>query len=328
MKKLLLAATLLLVGGLLPATAQEEEPASVEMPLNIELKKPITMNVTYKMEQSPVSVAARETIELKPLRKEGEQTIYSYKSLESELLDMQGMPPLFSDVLAQVTDAAKGITYEYAADETGYPLDLTETKKIKKLMKTARKSLKKWAKDFAKENGLNSQQQAKVMTLAEKSLLEAFPEEHEALATEVLEQAQMIFYGTGRSLYRDYYTEYNTTRHFAPGEITFHTVDSWQVVSYDEEKGEAVLRFDQYLNDDEFKGFLERLKPVLMEQFGPAQEAEIDALVDQYRLLQLNRQGEYVIDLKTGLPMSGTIRSEEVFQGKTKAETIEFTTTY
>ncbi|SDD38783.1 hypothetical protein [Kordiimonas lacus] len=328
MKKLLLAATLLLIGGLLPATAQEEEPASIEMPLSIEMEKPITMDVTYKMEQGPVSLTARETMTLTPLRTEGEQVIYRYKSLDSEFLDLQGMPPLFSNVLVQITDAAQGITYEYAADNTGYPLELTETKNIRKVIKQARKSLQKWAKSFAKENGLNKQQQAQVVAVTEQSLLEAFPEEDEALAAAVLEQGQMVFYGTGRSLYLDYYTEFNTTRYFAPGQATFHTIDSWQVVSYDEEKSEAVIRFDQYLNDEEFKGFLERLKPVLMEQNGPAQEAAVDALVEKYRLLQLNRQGEYVIDLVTGLPMSGTIRSEEIFDGNTEVETIEFTTKY
>jgi|GEM_PF-1459380 len=329
MKKLLLAALLLLLGGFLPAAAQdEEEPVQIQMPFNVEMGKPIKVKLKYTMQQGPASMTAIETVELTPLKAEGDQVIYRAKSVESDLLDLQGMPPLIGDVVMQVAEASKGLTYEYAADGTGYPLELTETKEIKKLMKKARKALKKWAKEFSKANDLDKQQRKQVIALTEQSLLEAFPEEEEALNRTVLESGQLVFYPTGRWLYRDYYTEIKTSRYFEPGEAYFHTIDSWQLVSYDEAKGEAVVQFDQYLNDDEYQGFLGRYKNMLMEQYGESEEDSINELVEKYRQMQMTRKGEYVIDLTSGLPKSGTVRSEQTFDGNTEVETIEFTMGY
>ncbi|NVJ96929.1 MAG: hypothetical protein HWE25_02190 [Alphaproteobacteria bacterium] len=329
MKKILLAALLLFSSGIHSAFAQEEETAeTIEFPFIVEMKKPITLNTTYTMQNGPAHVSGNETVVLTPLKQKGDQVIYRYKSVDSELVKTDGLPPLFEELVAQIGAAATGVTYEYAADATGYPLELTRSKDIKAMVKKARKSLMKWAKKYAKANKLGKEQEANVLAATEQAFLEEFPEDEEALGPKVLEQGQLIFYGTGRSLYLDYYTEFNTTRYFEPGQATFHTIDSWAVVSIDEEKGEAVISLDQNLNDEEYQAFLGRLKTMLMEQHGPAKEAAVDALVEKYRNLKLTRQAEYVLDMKTGLPSSGTIRSEQVFDGNAEIETIEFTMGY
>lgn len=329
MKNPILVILLLLVANAVPAAMQEEErPVEVSLPFTVEMQRPIKLEMSFKAEQGEARYSVRETAKLTPLKQRDDGVIYRYESQEMEVVNMAGFPPLLDKVLLQIAEASKGIRYEYLADATGYPVELTETRQIKSLMKKASRSMKKWTKDFAKAEGLDKTQRSRLMAFLEQSLEEAFPDEGEALNRTVLETGQLIFYGTGRSLYRDYYTEFESTRYFEPGRTAFHTIDSWEVVSFDEERREAVIKFIQQLNDEKYKGFMERLKPALMKELGPEQEAGVDALVAKYRLLQLNRQAEYIIDLSTGLPRKGVIRSEQTFDGTTNVETIEFTMGY
>ncbi len=99
-------------------------------------------------------------------------------------------------------------------------------------------------------------------------------------------------------------------------------------MSYDEEAGEAVAHFEQVLDSDEYQAFLVRYNDMLVEQHGAARQDEIDAEVDKYRQLKFTRSAEYTIDLATGLPRLGTLRSEKVFGGQSEIQETTFSMTY
>jgi len=306
--------------------AQDEETRT--LPFEIEFKKPIIIEVTINQSQGPAKFKAKEIYRLTPKKRQDDIVIYEAKTIGSELISLEGVPAFLSELLHNLSEEAKGLTYEYAADETGFPIELTKYKKINSFMKKMGKNMKKWARKFGKSEGLNDQQLAVMNGLVDQSIAPFLSDDPEVLGRLVLEQGQMMFFATGREFYVDYKSESKGTRYFEEGQAYFHTTDTWQLVNYDEEAGEAVVHLEQTLHPEEYQAFLVRYNDMLVEQHGAARQAEIDVAVDKYRQLKLTRSAEYTIDLATGLPSIGTIRSEKVFGGQSEIEETTFSMKY
>jgi len=325
-QKCFLAFFLLVTG--LPAVAQEitieEEKRHGQLHYNLPIGQPVTIDITYKTDTNGVVVELRETAEITALRPDGDNIIYRAKTLAAETVSMAGMPELLQETIAEISGQAVGRSYEYAADATGYPTAITDTTPINKFMKKARKSLKKWAKKFGKKRKLTKPQRTQVMAIVDQSLAPFMSTDKEALSQLVLESPQLIFYGTGRGLYLDYYTFYNSARYLDAAEVGFNTLDEWAVEVWDVEKNIAEISFTQDLDKAEFDAFLGRLRAALGEQNVPNVEASMAA----YQGIKMTRKGSYVMDMKSGLPVSGTVTSYSFFNGKSETETIEFTLTY
>ena len=50
--------------------------------------------------------------------------------------------------------------------------------------------------------------------------------------------------------------------------------------------------------------------------------------MDIWSKMELNREAQYEVDMTSGLPVSGIIYSEAIFEGKKKSQTVEFTSSY
>lgn len=327
MKKFISAALLTLGAAFMPAHAQEEEqPATYALPYVVEMNKPIRFEITLTNEQGNARMIAKESGELTPQRAEGDTVFYRYTVTDAELVSVEGMPPMLDDVLKKMGEAAKGMAYEYAADDTGYPIQLTEAEQVRSFMGNVVQGFLAWAAEWGANQGFAEPQIQQFQAMMQQGLADYTSSDNEGLSRLVLDQGQQIFYATGRELYVDYLTEFNSSRYFELGEFSFQTVDSWELVSIDEAAGTAQLRFEQTLNDEEFQGFLSRVPPVLQEQ-GMAQ-AQIDAIVAAYKEIVFTRSGDYTMDTKTGLPLTGTIRTETAFGGEREVETVAFTSSY
>lgn len=312
----------------LPVAAQEitivEEKRHGQLHYNLPIGQPVTIEITYKTDTNGVVVELRETAELTALRPDGDNIVYRAKTLSAETVSMVGMPELLQETIAEIGGQAVGMSYEYAADATGYPLEIIDTTPINKFMKKARKSLKKWTKKFGKKHKLSKEQRTQVSAIVDQSLAPFMSTDKGALSQLVLESPQLIFYGTGRGLFLDYYTFYNSSRYLEVAEIDFNTLDEWAVQSWDLDKGIAEISFTQDLEKEEFEAFLGRLRTALEEQ----KAQNIETTIAAFRAIKMTREGSYKMDMKTGLPISGTIVSKSFAEGKNETETIEFTVSY
>jgi len=291
-----------------------------QLQYNLPLGQPVTIDITYKTETNGVLVELKETAELVALRPDGDNVIYRAKTLAAETVSVVGMPELLQETLTEIGEQAVGMSYEYSANATGYPLEITDTAPINKFMKKARKGLKKWTKKFAKKNKLSKAQRAQISAIIDQSLAPFLSKDKETVSRLVLESPQLIMYGIGRGLFLDYYSVFNTTRYLDAAEISFHTVDEWMVKTWDTENSIAELEFTQQLNEEEFEAFLGRLRPALEAQSTPNLEATMAA----FAAIKMSREGSYKMDMKTGLPISGTIISKSSADGQNETETIEF----
>lgn len=330
LKKTLLAASLIFAAtNFTPASfAQEaqqaEEKRYEQLSYNVGLNQPIKVSITYKNEQGGAVMEAKEVNEVVALRQEGDAVIYNAKVMESELLSATGIPEDLVPTLEQLGKQSIGMEYQYSADATGYPIALQDTAPINKFMKKANKSLKKWVKKFAKKNKLSKAERQQLMAMSEQSMAPYLSDDATELGHVVLETPQMVFYGTGRGLYFDYYTVFNTTRYLEDAEISFHTVDEWAINSWDTENGVAELSFTQKMNEEEHQAFLGRLRENLVKENNP----NVDAYVNAYAAIEMTREGSYVMDMKSGLPISGTVTSYKKVDGNEETETISFTVSY
>ena len=318
----------LMLVAVLPAVAQEitieEEKRHGQLHFNLPFGQPVTIDITYKTETNGALIELKESVELTALRPNGDEVIYRAKTLAAETVSMVGVPERLQETIAEIGRQAVGMSYEYSADTTGYPLEITDTRPINKFMKKARKGLKKWTKKFAKTHKLSKAQRAQVAAIMDQSIGPFMSTDKEALSLLVLESPQLIFYGTGRGLYLDYYTNYRSFRYLEAAETSFNTLDEWTVNSWNVDTGEAEISFSQDLDKDEFEAFLSRLRAALEEQ----KAQNIETTIAAFRAIKMTREGSYVMDLKTGLPMSGTIVSKSTAEGKNETETIEFTVSY
>ena len=93
----------------------------------------------------------------------------------------------------------------------------------------------------------------------------------------------------------------------------------------DEEKGIARLSYWSKLDPEKHKAFLGRLEESLK---GDYSKKDLTYILGVWAKMQMDREGWYVLDLESGLPIEGRIASSQAFEGKTSEEVIEFTTTY
>lgn len=302
-----------------------------QLPFNLELNRPITVNTHTKQIQGNVSFTFSETMVLEALRTEEGAVIYKAETVAADVDSIEGLPDALSSLaplMEKLAVDAVGMEFEYSADATGYPSQLTEHKQVNRFMKKMGKDLKKWLKKFGREQKLNKQQVALMNQMADQQIAPFLTDDIEELSRMVLEEGQLMFSATGRELYVGYYTEFKGTRYFEPGQAYFYTKDSWLLDTYDEDAGEAIVTWEQTLDPEEFDGFLQRYQAVLLEQNGPERQAAIDAQVEKYRQLQLNRSATFTIDLTTGLPKSGTIVSNQEFSGEAEQQELSFTMEY
>lgn len=322
MIKSFILALLFIVG---PATAQEittqDDKRHGQLQFNVPLNQPITINTSYKIDENGALVELSEVTELTALRVEGDNVVYRAKTTAANTISMTGVPPLMEETFAEIGEQAVGLSFEYIADATGYPLEITDTKPINKFMGKARKSLGKWIKKFSKKNKLSKAQRAQVSAIMDQSMAPYLSKDKATLSQLVLESPQLIFYGTGRGLYLDYYSVFNTVRYLEEAKINFHTIDEWVVNNWDAENGVAEIGFTQKINDEEFQAFLGRLRPALEAQKVP----NIETTMAAFGAIKMSREGSYKMDMKTGLPISGSITSKSFVDGKSKTETIDFT---
>ena len=309
----------------------QEDIETRQLPFNLELNRPITVKVAMKQTQGPVTFTYTETTLLEALRTEENAVIYKAETVAANVDSIEGLPDALSSLaplMEKLATEAVGMEFEYAADATGYPNQLTEHKQINRFMKKMGKGLKKWVKKFGREQDLDKQQIAFMNQLADQEIAPFLTDNIEELSRMVLEEGQLMFSATGREFYVGYYTEFKGTRYFEPGETYFYTTDSWLLDTYDEDAGEAIVTWEQTLDSEEFDGFLQRYHDLLLEQNGPEKQAAIDAQVEKYRQLELNRNATFTIDLTTGLPKSGTIFSSQKFSGEAEQQELSFTMEY
>ncbi|TNE62404.1 MAG: hypothetical protein EP335_12490 [Alphaproteobacteria bacterium] len=336
MKKFLFSAAALLFAAI-PATAQDQADAPAEaappetviqLPFDIELKRPMTVDVTYTYEKAGASIEARERIRLTALKKAEDHMVFSAVSEGGSLEKAEGLPPYLQGTLEKITADMGGLSYEYKTDLSGFPSELTKAKDVRKFVAKLGKAMEKWAGKFGKEQKLSADQIAQVQGFA-KAWVEPFLADDPAeLSRLILDGGQLMFFGTGRELYVNYFTLSQSTRYFEPGKAWFEVTEEWEVTELDEEAGRATLYFRQSLSPEKYQAFLGRLRDMLVKQNGADRQKEIDAYVANYEALQLNREGEYVMDLKTGLPLSGHVIEEQVFQGQRELESMRFALAY
>ena len=111
-------------------------------------------------------------------------------------------------------------------------------------------------------------------------------------------------------------------RYFKDSNIYLETKDTWQIDFLDEEKGIAKISWWSKLDPEKHQEFLGRLRTSLEGQYNAHQ---IGQIVDIWAKTELDREGGYEIDIKTGLPVSGRVVSKRFFEGKTTEEIIDFT---
>lgn len=308
--------------------AQEAEPESIQLPFDIEMGKTLTLNTTLTQEEGGARLVATETAELTPLKVDGDKVLYRYKTTGADLVSAEGMPPFMLPLLEKMAAESKGLSFEYAADATGYPDTLTKYKRITKFMQGVGQDLVEWAKKYAVSEGLTGQQATILAGAIQQSIAPYMTEDVDSLSRLVLEEGQIIFSATARTMYPGYYSQSKGTRFFLPGNAYFYTDDNWALESYDEDAGQAVITWDSTLHPQEYEAFLTRYHANLTEENGPEMAEAIETEINKYRNLKLTRTGRYTIDLSNGLPGEGSVRSETIWEGNTEVETIDFTLNY
>ena len=313
----------------LPLAAQnaEAEPSeeTVTIAFNVPLKKKITLRSTTISENSTTRFEATETTVLTPIKKNKEGYIYKAKTTAAKLVSTKGIPPLLLATLERLGQEAVGMSFEYQTDGTGYPTALTKHKKVTRFMKKLTKKMRKWVKATAKKKNLNAEQANRLIAVVDQATQEFTNADTEALSRLVLEDGQLLFLPTGRRLFVNYDTSYDSSRYFAPVQAYFHTDDIWSLDSYDETTSKAEISFTQTLDTEEYAGFMERYRTLLIDKHGEGKLAAIEKELARYATLSLTRSGYYVVDLKTGFPLSGTITSKQTFNGKEEVDTFSFT---
>lgn len=305
--------------------AQEQEPATIQLPFAVEMAKPIKFSIKYTEKIGEVSFVVSEETLITPLRADGEAVIYKAESKSAAVESSQGLPPGLDALMQELIKLSSGLTYEYSADHTGYPDALIESEEIKKFMKEMVNSLNGWYDEFAKAEGMSEQEKAQFQEVLDQSTAPFLTEDNEALSRLVLDEGMLIFAGTGRELYLGHQTIFVNTRFFEAGEIYMYVQDLWQVDEQDEEAGTVSISMSSSLHPEEFPKFIEELKAGLQGEYS---DVETTYIVGVWNKMKLDRSASYVIDMKTGLPISGQITSEVFFEGESESQVIEFSSTY
>ncbi len=300
----------------------EEEPETYQLPYAVEVGKPIIFDMVYSSNEEGVKFTANGKTRLVLKKTKGDAFIYRAEGLSSEVTEMSGVPEGLSAIVRQFVETSGKLSYSYAADSTGYPLELYEDKQVRKLVKGMKKSLAKWVKKFAKENDISKTKRKEFSAIVNTMLEEAFPKDGTKLSNMILETPQMIFAPTGRELFMEFQAEMAGTRYFKDSNIFLETKDIWQIDSLDEEKGLAKLSWWSKLDPEKHQEFLGRLKNSLQGQYSAQQ---IEQIVDIWAKMELDREGGYEVDMKTGIPISGRVVSKRFFEGKKTEEIIDFT---
>lgn len=306
-------------------TSFSAEDKVVQLPYSVELNRPIIFSMKYKEVEEGVSIAVSEDFFLTPIKEAGETVIYSVVSRGAQVDNMKGLPPGLDTLIEELIEQASGLSYEYAADNTGYPLELVESREVKSFMKKMAKGMKKWLDRFVKSKNMNKQQKDQMKVVLDQGMAPLLTNDNEELSRMILEELELVFAVTGRNLYVDFQTVYDSSRYFDDGELYMDTQDNWQVDDHDEKAGKISISMTQALHPEEFPAFLERLQAGLVDDYS---KADVKAIVDIWANMELYREASYVVDMRSGLPISGKIYSETTFEGKTKSQTIEFTSTY
>ena len=306
-------------------TQEGEELATIQLPFAVEMGKPITFNMKYTESMEGASFVVLEEVLITPLRVEGDSVIYKAVSKGASVESMEGLPSGMDELMQELIKQSSGLSYEYSADNTGYPVALVESKDVKAFMKKMVKSMKRWFKKFAKSEKMNKRKKAQLNTVLDQSVAPFLTKDNEKLSRLVLETGELAFAGTGRKLYVDYQTVFDNTRYFEDGEIYMHIQDHWQVDEQSDEAGTISISMTSMLHPEEFPKFIEELKASLKGEYT---DEQIVYIVDVWSKMKLNRSASYIFDAKTGLPLSGTITSEVFFEGKPESQEIKFTSTY
>lgn len=305
--------------------AQDDQPGTYRMPSAIVAGKPIIVDSSLVNTQGAFKMEATESILLSPLGSSGDLVTFEAKTIAAELVAVEGVPPFLGAVLETLSERAVGLSFEYGADTDGLPLQLTEYSQIGPFMAEMGQGVRDWSVQFGEQQGLNEQQMAMLGGFIDQSMQPFLSDDPEVLGRLVLETPQLMFAAAGRELFEvGYYSEGSGARYMDEVQGFLVMADKWELESYDADAGEAIINFEQTLDPAEHEAFIGRLTNVLMQQYGEAQAAAIEAEMDHYRALQLTRDGRYVIDLSTGLVKTGNIRSEKTFKGSTEVEDVAF----
>lgn len=298
---------------------------TVQLPYNVELNRPISFSVNFKEEEEDVSIAASERFFLTAIKKSGETVIYSSVSGGAKVDEMKGLPPRLDSIITALIEQSSGLSFKYSADNSGYPLELVESEDVQKFLSKVAQGMNGWLVDFMEPLDLNSQQKKQMQAILDQGMAPLLTTDNEELSRQILQQLEIIFAVTGRNLYVDYQTVYESTRFFEDGETYLPTEELWQVDEQNKATGKISISMSSSLHPDGFAAFLERLKTNLVDSYS---EEDIKAIMDIWSKMELNREARYEVDMTSGLPVSGIVYSEVTFDGKTKSQTVEFTSTY
>lgn len=316
------AAILVLIAFTFATKAQDA--AVIQLPFNLETNKPFTIEHRLVRSKERATTVTKETNKITLKQNTGSTTIFEVENMGGGLERVEGVPRFLEPILLQLTKRTAGLTYEYAADGTGTPMRINTPGAVRRFMQTMQTGLQGWSKDFAQTAELSERERGVMDRVSEQTIAPYLSEEDDRLSRFLLGPFQMMFYPTGRQLYLDYVTEVPSARYFEPGQTFFHTTDSWKLESYDLNEGLITVSFSQKLNAEKFELFLTRYGNTLRAQYGEDMNQEVNSELEKYRQLALNRAGRYVIDLGTGLPVSGEVISEQIFFDNLEIEEIYF----
>jgi len=303
-------------------SASEE---TVQLPYRVEMLKPIIFSVKYLEQEAGVSIGISEDFFLTPLRSSKESVIYSVESAGARIDHMKGLPPSLEPVLKKLIEQASGLSYEYAADGTGYPLKVVASKEINTFMKKMASTLDDWLDKFAESKNIDSQLKSQMQSVLDEGMAPLLTKDDEELSRLILNELELIFAVTGRNLYIDYGTVYDNTRYFDDGELYMHTQDEWLVENQDKKGKNISISMSSTLHPEKHPEFVESLRENLKGEYS---KEDVNAIVDIWANMELSRQSSYEVDMTTGLPTSGQITSKTVFNGEQKLQKLEFTSSY
>lgn len=317
--------TSILVFIFLACAANAQDAAVIQLPFNLEPNKPFTIEHRLVRSKARATTVTNETNKITLKHQADGTAVFEVENMGGDLERVEGVPRFLEPILLQLTKRTAGLTYEYEADATGVPIRVKSPDAIRSFMTNMQTHLQDWSKDFAETAELSDRERGVMDRVAEQTVAPYLNDNSEKLSRFLLGPFQVMFYPTGRQLYLDYVTEVPSARYFEPGQTFFHTTDSWKLESYDLNEGIITVSFNQKLNQEKFGAFLERYGETLRAQHGEDMDQEVNAELEKYRQLALNRAGRYVIDLGTGLPVSGEVISEQVFFDNLEIEEIYFT---
>ena len=316
--------TIILIVGV-SATGFSKDEDSIVIPVNVEAGKSLHLSVHYIETDGTVKVEATEEVGIILLRQENDKYIYETVSKGITINKMEGLPPGFDELMSELITNASGLSFQYAADNTAYPTELIETKNIRKFMKKMHKGMKKWSKKFAKAEKLDKQKKKQMQVFLDQAMAPLLTKDSEELSRLILEEGQLIFNVTGRQLYLDHYSDSVSSRYYDKANAYFVTQESWFINEYFVDDGTAKISMTSVLHPEEYDAFLGRLKPIFEKKYNKAQ---VERLMGIWSKFVMNREATYNVDLKSGLPTSGTITSETTLDGKVKSKIINFTMIY